>query len=178
MIRRMKTQLKRFAFGQSGSVTLEFAILFPILVSVMMSSVELGMMTFRSSMLSRGLDQAVRTVRISNAYDLNHDQMKSLICANAKVINNCEEILRLEMRAADLEQWVPLPEYIDCIDRSLPINPVRTFTPGMANELMIIRACVKISPIFPGTGIGLKIQKDGAGDYALVARSSYVQEPG
>lgn len=178
MTKRMKTYLKRFAAGQAGSVTLEFAILFPILISVMLSSVELGLMTFRASMLSRGLDQAVRTVRITNVIGLTHDQMKTLICANAKVIHNCESVVRLEMRPASLEQWVPLPEYADCIDRSLPISPVRTFTPGTANELMVLRACIKVSPLFPTTGFGLDIKKDGSGDYALIARSSYVQEPG
>lgn len=178
MKNRIAHFVKDFLAGQSGSVTIEFAILFPVLVTVMLSSVELGLTTFRSSMLSRGLDQAVRTVRISNVVGLTHDGMKTLICANAKVIQNCESVLRLEMRSASLENWQAWQASADCIDRSEPIQPERSFTPGVANELMVVRACVKVNPLFPTTGFGAAMTKDGAGDFALVARSAYVQEPG
>lgn len=51
------------------------------------------------------------------------------------------------------------------------------FENGQDNELMILRACVKIDPIFPTTGLGANIPKDGYGQYSLIATSVFVQEP-
>ena len=48
---------------------------------------------------------------------------------------------------------------------------------GQENELMILRACAKISPVFPTTGLGKNVTKDGSGQFALVSISAFVQEP-
>jgi len=42
---------------------------------------------------------------------------------------------------------------------------------------MILRACAKFDPVFPTTGLGKHIDKDGAGQYALTSISAFVQEP-
>ena len=42
---------------------------------------------------------------------------------------------------------------------------------------MILRACAKITPVFPTTGLGKNIDKDGAGQFQLVSISAFVQEP-
>lgn len=42
---------------------------------------------------------------------------------------------------------------------------------------MFLRACAKFEPVFPTLGMGDNLVKDGAGMYALVSTSAFVQEP-
>ena len=93
------------------------------------------------------------------------------------MIPNCENALRLEMVRIDLRDTVSMPGTADCSDSSEEVQPVRSFVNGQENELMILRACAKFDPIFPTTGLGKQLKKDGAGQFALIAMSAFVQEP-
>ncbi len=48
---------------------------------------------------------------------------------------------------------------------------------GTSNEMMLIRACVMLDPIFPTTGMGFHLPMDGTGAYALVSSTAFVNEP-
>jgi hypothetical protein len=171
------SRLKRLWRDDEGTATVEFAIVFPFFISLFLSSVELGMITLRHTMLERGLDLAVRDIRLSTGTAPQHDDIKTQICDYAGLIPNCGSTLRLEMVQVDLRGSVALPTDVDCVDTSEPVEPVRSFVNGQENEMMILRACVKFDPIFPTSGLGKQLQVDGAGQAALVAMSAFVQEP-
>lgn len=177
LLKRMISPLRRFGRREDGTATVEFAILFPAFVTILLSGVEQGMITVQHSMLERGLDLAVRNVRLGTGDAPQHDDIKTQICDYAGVLKNCEATLRLEMVQVDLRGAVVLDAYPDCVDTSEPVAPVRNFVNGRQNELMILRACVKIDPIFPTTGLGNQLVKDGSGQVALVAAAAFVQEP-
>lgn len=169
--------LRRFARGEAGTATLEFAIIFPFFITLFLSAVELGMITFRHSMLERGLDLAVRDIRLGTGTAPQHDDIVEDICNYAGVIPNCTDTLRLEMVQVDLRDEVTLETEVDCVDTSEEVQPVRSFVNGQENELMILRACVKFDPVFPTGGMGKQLVVDGAGQAALVATAAFVQEP-
>ena len=77
----------------------------------------------------------------------------------------------------DPRNYVAPDSTADCIDHSEPSNPLREFAHGTANEMMLLRACFVFSPIFPTAGLGYALEKDGAGNAAMVASSAFVQEP-
>jgi hypothetical protein len=81
------------------------------------------------------------------------------------------------MIQVDPRNWANIPTVPTCTDQSEAVAPVVNFVNGQENELMILRACAKISPVFPTTGLGKNITKDGAGQFALVSISAFVQEP-
>jgi len=170
-------RLKRLWRNDEGTATVEFAIVFPFFISLFLSSVELGMITLRHTMLERGLDLAVRDIRLGTGNAPQHDDIKDDICDYAALIPDCKTSLRLEMVQVDLRQAVNLEEEVDCVDSSKPVEPVRSFVNGRENEMMILRACVKYDPIFPTSGMGKQLDVDGAGQAALVAMSAFVQEP-
>jgi hypothetical protein len=65
-----------------------------------------------------------------------------------------------------------------CADRDEPIQLLDPLDTGADNEMMLIRACAVFDPIFPMTGLGLKLKKDEfGGGYAIIARSAFVNEP-
>lgn len=169
--------LKRLWNKEDGTATVEFAIVFPFFISLFLSSVELGMITLRHTMLERGLDLAVRDIRLSTGTAPQHDDIKDDICEYAGLIPDCTVSLRLEMVQIDLRDSVSMPTDVDCVDASKEVEPVRSFVNGRENELMILRACVKYDPIFPTSGLGKQLDTDGAGQAALVAMSAFVQEP-
>lgn len=162
---------------EDGHATIELVIIFPALLFLMLSCVELGLINFRQTMLSRGLDTAVREVRLSAIEGLDHESLVDLICDHAFGVPSCGTTMRLEMRPVDPANWDALPPSADCIDRSEPLRPVREFDPGGSNQLMLLRACIKQKPLFTTIGVGNLLKHDGAGNYALVARSAFVQEP-
>lgn len=171
---------KRFAFwakDDRGSVVVDFAIMMPIFLTIMLSGVEMGMMTVRQMLLERGLDMAVRDLRLGAGAIPQHDAIKTEICNYAGFLPDCMRSLKLEMRPMDMRNYTSLPNKVDCVDRSETVNPVREFTPGGSNQMMVMRACIKIGPIFPNVGLGSAGDLDKNGDLALFSVSAFVNEP-
>ena len=81
------------------------------------------------------------------------------------------------MIQVDPRNWGSISASPDCTDKSEEVVPIRSFVNGLENELMVLRACAKIDPVFPTTGLGANMAKDQYGQYALIATSVFVQEP-
>lgn len=177
MIRWIKKHLTRFGRSESGQSTIEFAITFPAVITIMLSGIELGFVSLNHSMLERALDITVRDIRLGTGTAPQHDEIKNLICVRAGFIDSCSTNLRLEMIQVDPRNWSGMDVDADCTDKSEEVSPVRNFENGQDNELMILRACVKMDPIFPTTGLGANMPQDSYGQYSLVATSVFVQEP-
>lgn len=178
MIARIRRSLRSFLRSQTGSATIEFAITFPALITVLLSGIELGFVTLQQAMLERALDITVRDIRLGTGNAPQHDEIKDLICERAGFISNCGASLRLEMVQVDPRAWTAIDPDPDCIDRSAEVAPVRGFVNGQDNELMILRVCAMIDPVFPTTGLGKTLADGGtSGQYALVTVAAFVQEP-
>lgn len=171
------TRLGRFRREEDGNATIEFVIMFPIFMALMLAAVEMGIITMRQSMLERAVDMTVRDIRLGTGTAPQHDEIKTLICDRAAMVPECGTNLRLEMISVDPENFAPPPATPDCTDKSEEVKPVRQFTNGMDNELMILRACAKFKPMFPFNGIGRELGKDNAGYAAITFTSAFVQEP-
>ncbi|WP_226779236.1 TadE/TadG family type IV pilus assembly protein [Oceaniglobus trochenteri] len=169
--------LARFRRDEDGGPTIEFTILVVPVLWMFMSGAEAGLLNMRSVMLERGTDIAMRAVRLHPDTPPTHEQVKQMICDQALLIPDCMASLRVEMRNVPRSAWNSVNSDVECTDRSDEIRPLTRFVPGRASELMLVRACVKIAPIFPTTGLGLMLPKDGAGDYAAISTAAFVNEP-
>jgi hypothetical protein len=179
MIRPIKNFLRRFRRSEDGSaILIEFCIFVPLLFGAFLMAVEMGIYSMRQMYLDRGLDMAVRYVRLNTSVDYTHDDIKEMICDNAGWLENCQETLRLEMVTVNPRQFVQFDQSADCVDTSEPVEPVRGFTLGLENQMMMLRACVKFDPIYPTSGLGYAFEKDGSGQAKMVSSAAFVQEPG
>lgn len=167
----------RFSRQERGAATIEFVIWFPLFVTLLLSSVESGLVMVRHVMLERGLDLTVRSLRLGLWTAPEHDDLKAAICDAAGILPDCAASLTLELVPVSTQTWQMPAGPVPCIDRSETIQPVTQLVPGAGNEMMLIRVCAKFTPLFPTTGVGLGLQKDGAGQYALVSASAFVNEP-
>ena len=181
---RFKTRsfLQRFAQCEKGTASLEFVIVFPIFFAFFLMTYESGMVNAQHVMLERGVDIAIRDVRIGKIANPTPDRLRERICETALIIPDCEAQLQVEMVMRDPRAWIDVPAKIRCIDRSLTVQPVVTFTNGENNDMMVLKACVRIDPLLPTTGLGKVIvgsnSSDAAdGSLALVAYSAFVIEP-
>ena len=177
MIRALSRRLRRFRRAEDGNASIEFVIIFPVFMMFLIFALELSFITLRHAMLERGLDLTVRQIRLGYATPPNHPTIKNMVCDFARLGGNCTENLRLEMRPIDPRAYVGLNAVADCTDRAEPTAPVKQFTPGQRNDLMILRACLKYDPLMPDAVLGRALQKDSSGQSAVVSVSAFVNEP-
>ena len=173
-VRRCCARLRR---REDGNATVEFVIIVPVYLALMIMSLELSMITLRQTMLERGLDIAVRDIRLGTGTNPTHDAIKKRICEEVYVINNCESSIRLEMVPSDMRNLTTLGGQVMCTDKEEEGAPVLTFVPGQQNQLMFLRACAKYDPIFPTWHLARGLKKDNSGQIAIVSMSAFVQEP-
>ena len=169
--------LRQFHRSEQGSATIEFVIVFPVFFTFFLSTFELGMLETRHVMLDRGLDLAVRQIRLGMLEPVTHEGFKQAVCNGATVIPDCMNQLKLEMLPVDPRAWTSMADSSDCIDRADPGVAVRNFVPGIANQLMLIRACALFDPFFPTTGLGASLPRSSGGAYGLISLASFVIEP-
>lgn len=168
--------LRRFRREEDGNATIEFAILFPFFIFMFCAAVELGMITFRHSMLERGLDLAVRDVRLTTGANFQHDDIKDMICEYAGFLPDCQNHLFLEMEPLNMRAYVAPSRSTNCFDITQTTNPARNFRNGTQNQMMILRACYTFRPIFPLTGLGRHLEWRQREAW-MIATSAFVQEP-
>lgn len=179
---QMQDLLGRFARCEKGVTSLEFVIAFPIFFGFFLMTVESGLVSAQHVMLERGVDVAVRDVRIGQMPIPSRPTLRARICEAARIIPDCENQLEIELLLRDPRAWTAVDERVSCIDRGAVTQPVVTFTNGGNNNLMVLRACVRIDPLLPTTGLGKAIVDNNSssaagGSYALVAHSAFVIEP-
>ena len=169
--------LRRFRDSEEGSMVVPLALWLPLFVGIIISGIELGAVTLRHTVLERALDETVRDVRLGTGTIYDHTSLKASICERAAILPACEDNLRLEMIKLNIRDWTAPPQTADCVDVSQPVAPLRTFEYGRDNELMLLRACFKFTPISPATSLGANVGTDSNGYTAIISTSAFVQEP-
>ncbi len=174
----------KFKRREDGSATIEFVFLFPLFMSIFLMGFESGYYMVRGVMLERGLDIAVREVRLGNGRVPQLAAFKELVCLNMVVLPDCRDELQIEMKTIPIAPGGTdeIAGAYRCIDKSVDEDQsiYSTYDTGSTNQLVIVRACAVTSPMFPTTGIGLGMTRpETIGEnYALVATNVFVTEPG
>ncbi len=169
--------LRAFLRKEDGVVAVEFVIIFPIVFFMFIWATELGLLMTKQVMMEHAVDTSMRELRLGRMQNPSSDALKTEICSRASVIKNCQDTLMIELQPVSTTNWNMPATPVSCTDRSQPLQPVVTFSPGAQNQIMLMRACVLVEPIFPGVGLGAGLNKDPQGGYAMVAASAFVNEP-
>jgi hypothetical protein len=174
---RVRAALRRAWRREDGTATMEFVIVFPIFVMLLLIGVEAGVMKTRQAMLERALDIAMRDLRLGQLQNPSREAFRDLVCENTAAIRFCEQNLLLELRPISTTTWALPPTPPTCVDRDEEIAPLTQFVEGGGNQLMLIRACFVVDPIFPTTPWGLQLPLDATGGFQMAAASIFVNEP-
>ena len=183
MRRRAIGSLAGLVRREEGTATIEFVILFPIFIYVMVASIEASVLMARATFLDRGLDLAVRELRLNTDAPPTFDAFKAEVCEMAAFLGpSCTDVLQIELRPVSTDDWATIEEDVRCIDRSEPIAPLTEANPdhyrsGVGGSLMMIRVCLVVDLIAPNYALGALLPKDASGGVRLVSLSAFVQEP-
>jgi len=200
-------RLSAYLREETGGASLEFVVLVPQLIFIIFVLAEYGVMMARSVMISRGTDIAIRDVRLNNlpvggTYDpdgpagpepaVSDDGLpfKRRVCEGAFLISNCVENLQVEMfplrdpatGALNTALFSDDLSEVECVDQpaSETITPVTSanFTPGGSEQIMFVRVCLVVSPLFPGVPYLSQLPKESlSGGYAIVSQTAFMNEP-
>lgn len=177
MTSRFHRALRRFTRHELGTAAVEFTLSFPLVLFMFIWAVELGLLMTKQVMLEFAVDVAMRELRLGRMENPDSDTLKEDICDNAKIIGTCRDTIMIEMTPINTTTWVMPATPVTCVDREEDVQPVVTYNPGTQNQIMLVRVCVIVEPLFPGTGIGAMLNKDQDGGYGMAALSAFVNEP-
>ncbi|MEM9710247.1 MAG: TadE/TadG family type IV pilus assembly protein [Pseudomonadota bacterium] len=178
MIQKFSKLLRHFRRREDGSASVEFALLFTPFMVLMASSYEVSLANIRHVYLERGVDLAVREIRLSTGSAPNKEEIRSGVCSIARVIPNCKEVLEIELVPVNMDTW-NLPNSVpECIDKNKDFNPLTQYSNGAQNELMLIRFCAVAQKTFPTFGF-LSFPRHPADPsaYRLITTTAFVNEP-
>jgi hypothetical protein len=176
-VRTALSRLFRRTRAEDGTATVEFVIVVPMVLMIFMASVEAGFYMAKHVMLERGVDMAIRDVRLGQVPVVNQEVLREMICEGAHILVDCEDVLLIEMRPVSTETFDLPAAPATCINRGEEVEPMTDVLPGGSGEFMIVRACAIQDPMFPSTGIGLRLRADAQGGYQMIASSLFVNEP-
>ena len=179
MIRALspKRLLARFLRSPAGTATVEFVILVPLVLTMLFSSIDYGVVMMRQVFLDRAVDMAAREVRLGQLTG-GFTAFRDRICQRTFLLNNCAQTIAIEMRPIQTATWAGLNAPAQCVNRADNISPMLDFNPGAGmQELMLVRVCVAADPFIGLTGMVLGMSELPSGGYAVVARTAWVNEP-
>jgi Flp pilus assembly protein TadG len=174
---RMRRIVRLFLGDRMGAAAVEFALVIPMLLVIVMSTLEAGWLMVQTIMLDRALDLAVRELRVGSLSNPTQETMRQRVCDKAVVLANCEQTIALELFPITPQGTGYPLDTTRCVNRDSPIAPVLRFNQGGRSQTMFVRACFVVSPITPGLGLGMALAKDATGALRIIAKSAFVNEP-
>lgn len=179
--------IRGFVRDDRATATLEFVIMFPVVITLFVAAFETGMILSRQVLLERSLDEAVRILRLvrtitdpvtGDPRPLTAKDIEEAICDNTNAITNCDEALSVQLtRVNETTYDIPTPD-VACVNREqIDVQPDNTFEQGVDNELILIRTCAVVDRILPFSGFGLNLVRDDTGGLHMTASSVFVNEP-
>ena len=169
--------MRRWLRREDGTATVEFVILFPVMMYLFLSAVELGVYLMRATLLDRALDINVRALRLGTMSPMTPDELKRRVCNDSIILRDCETSITVELVPVSKTDWEFPDQRVACVNRDEDINPVLDFTPGSENEVMLVRACIIADPFFSSTPWVMEMPVDASGAYSIAAASVFVNEP-
>ncbi len=171
--------LRRFARREDGVAIVENILVLPTLLFLFFASVESGFYMIKQVMFERGLDLTMRDLRIGRlGTTISQNDLRTAICDRTRFLPNCRTELRIWTTPVRANVIPTMPH--SCGNGGDPdLTPVvgDSSDTGSSNEVVFVRVCVLERPIFPGTGIGLRMRGDSSGNYEMVASTIIVNEP-
>ncbi len=163
---------------EDGAVTIPTLFWLPLFFMIMLAGVEMMVTNLRQILLERAVDVATRELRLGNLVNLTHDQLKQKICAAIRYVPDCTENLAVEIFPVDTTTWqFANTNGTMCTDSSSTTELNPTLDYGASNQLMVVRACLKLKAMSDMDPLGAALVKDASGRFALVAMTAYVNEP-
>ncbi|RMD93243.1 MAG: hypothetical protein D6811_05325 [Alphaproteobacteria bacterium] len=181
-MRRAWNRFSRFAARlrreEAGTASIEFVVMFPLLILLMATGFEAGLYSTRQALLDYAVEKSVRVLRLNPDDPPSYSEMVDIVCDAAVMVPDCHNAIQVELTPIDTETWDIDPGPVYCRDRENDYTPEIVFDEaGGGNRLMLLRLCAVFHPVFPTLGLGARLTRVSENDYAMVATQIFVTEP-
>jgi Flp pilus assembly protein TadG len=175
-MRRAPHPFRRFYRNTAGAIAVEFALVLPLFLAIVFSTMEAGWLMVQTIMLDHALDKTVRDLRIGLIANPTAEKIRTAVCKKAIILIQCNASLALEFIPIATDADYP-SDSTKCLNRTSAIQPTLTFNPGSRAQTVFVRACFVVNPITPFMGAGMGLPVDARGEHRLMAKSAFVNEP-
>jgi Flp pilus assembly pilin Flp len=174
--------MRRFMRRENGAVSVEFAVLVPLVMTVFLATFENGITMMRKSILDFALESTVRELRLGMIASPTPALLKTRICERVVMIEDCAQNLTIELNVRNTATGFTMPSTTGrCINSVTRVEPVLLFQPGAANDLVLVRVCLVQNIIFPFTTAAMRVadkKSDSTNyEYQLISTTAFVNEP-
>ncbi|GAB5448193.1 TadE/TadG family type IV pilus assembly protein [Gymnodinialimonas sp.] len=175
----LRHRIRAFWKDEAATATLEFVIVFPLLMIVYIAAFETALILTRQIMLERSLDMSTRVLRLAQGVITDASTVRDTMCSNTNLLPNCETLLTIDLQIIDRTVYdMPSNDQV-CAGRGngIVIAPDNEFEVGADNDFLLIRTCLVVERILPFSGFGLNLTRDDDGDMHMMASTIFVNEP-
>jgi Flp pilus assembly protein TadG len=158
---------QRFLRDRRGAAALEFALVLPLLVFILVSALQVGVIAMSSSALDNALFQVTRQIRTGQSTaPSSADELEDQICSHAGVLMDCQSRLTVSVqrftRFSDANAIMTQP-------------PDGAFNSGGPSDIIVVKADFRLPIVIPF------IAPDGSGvsdgEVTLASRTAFKNEP-
>jgi Flp pilus assembly protein TadG len=152
---------------------MEFAAVAPIIVAILLATLQVSVIFIAQSYLEAVTESAARVVLTNNAYTLTQAQFQAQICANLTALFSCNNlIVQLEPAPANQAAMAgSMPQF----DSNGNLTNPTSYNTGSPNTKMMLTIMYQW-PVISGP-LGLTFSNVGNGTYLLSSTEVFYIEP-
>ncbi len=149
-----KAALGRFGRDQSGTSTVQYVLMIPLVFAILLLALDSGLSTMRAALMDRAMDMTARSIRNGTLASPTIGNIRTDLCARMTMFPNCATTLKVQIYSVERATFTMPATTPACADSGSAVAPVRRYTPGGASNLAVVRACMEISTFTPTGLIG------------------------
>jgi Flp pilus assembly protein TadG len=129
---------RRFGGDRSGASALEFALVAPLFILLLLAVFEVGLSFFANLSVESATEQAARMIRTGQVQSQNFDAgaFKAEVCKHLSVMLPCEKLKLDVRRFANFSST----ELTNPLDASGNLKTTFNYDPGQGGDVIVVRA--------------------------------------
>lgn len=170
---------RRFGCNQRGTAAIEFALLGPLHLALILSMMEAGLLFAKIALLDHAMGRASKFIYTGAAAGgtVTSADIEEFICDYVGIfMGECTGNITVELTPIS-DFNAPPDAAAVCRDTDVDLEPTVAFSGGAPNAIMYMRTCITTDVITPGLGLGLALTKTDGNKYQLVSAMAFANEP-
>lgn len=172
-LNRMRRALRHIALACGGHAALEFALVLPPFLVLILGTLETGMMLFVATHLESAVHDAARQIRTGNVQEGADPlvEFTNIMCGALVVAVACDSRLVVDVRPFDSFSSVTFVPYVDENGEASG----NMFSPGGAGDIVLVRVVYNWEMMTPF--LGALMSDGGNGRRTIAAAAAFRNEP-
>jgi Flp pilus assembly protein TadG len=149
---------------RKGSTAVEFALVAPPFIALMLSTFEVGWFYFAASQVDAATIATARLVRTGQVQEAGFDKQDffNAVCPTVQVFGDCDETLTVEVTVFNsFAELAADNAPVVCSNDALADIADLSYTPGTDNSIVRLRVCLLYKTLNPTIGVNVSETADG-----------------